>query len=538
MSLEGGLMKSPELDVRGALTLSLDDQARLRRLRAEAPFIPERIFETFGELETELVHFPDHKLDVESPEVALALSRAEHRLAQLRLHILGLKNNFTDQRDRIQDHAEKCTDQMVGTLHRSLDQSLREREEQIVKRLSEEHHPLTGLKDAGGRFVGGLWRGAHGVRNAYRWSASRLTDGKKGGAKLDYEPLDMEKSQVEKIREQYLSEDTLQSLYDAAATKAGAEAASSWRALTEKLESELQQERWQLSFADASHDGEPEVVEDLATQLAKHGFLGTSLGTAVLAAGWHTLPWAFGHLFAPALAIVVVGSAITAYARHKHERDRAVKAERDNLGKQRNRVLEQIDIANRLAILKRNRQQAQALEDALFSAVFGQLMRQDLDWILATVEQHYYRVRRLRREVDEGSVVGGPSTEDLIRRARELADEGDGLGSMLFGAMAFEALLKTLDLHFGIGFDFRQQDHNFAFIQHLRNNGKINDPEAGNLHELRRLRNEIVHKTALLSMDSASNLTDRAKAYASELVRWLSKTPQAQLTDRWKGRDE
>ena len=97
-------------------------------------------------------------------------------------------------------------------------------------------------------------------------------------------------------------------------------------------------------------------------------------------------------------------------------------------------------------------------------------------------------------------------------------DRGDELAAAMFGALAFEQMLRDLNRKHDIGFDFRVPHHNRAFLDRLASTGKVDTETLGRLRSLKSRRDTFTHRMHHIASLPESRRSKVVKRYLGELA--------------------
>ena len=405
-------------------------------------------------------------------------------LAELLFELYSHREQYLRHTESLDAKAVELTDWTVENSEKMLKSFVHAQLENARSEIREKHAWYTEFTTA-----------ADGVAELAKWFGGKLGDSKSKNSK------DKEKPKFESFLAQvvsnHLSQDHIEKFMETLRADLNAHLDAKWResvSLASKgMSGAIENLSVRNSFAASSLQS---MGMGDGTKTALIGLTAATTSTVVLAAGWHTLAWSLGGLFFPLLPVVALATLGVAVFREGEEKKKLIKAVDDYETQLGQTIESDARYRMRVEVQKGNAKTADDLRTILFHtyvgkfnpALFNRLIRGMEDWLNALEKNTAYTP--LSDHVDG---------INWRAKARQSLDAGEDLSAAMYGALAFEQLLREINRQKRVGFNFRVPHHNRAFIDTLEQRRVLPPEKIAILRSLKRSRDTFTHRMHLFA---------------------------------------
>ncbi len=250
----------------------------------------------------------------------------------------------------------------------------------------------------------------------------------------------------------------------------------------------------------------PEHKYDIASILGGTGIVTVGISTAVLAAGWHTLAWTLGGLTVWALPIVMVLTGAIAVFRKEKEKMKLIDSINEHEKFLTDTIRDNIRYRIRQELQDIVENKSAEIKSILFKKNFGNFEYEYLKKLIYSLEAYIEEIYSF--DPDGNNKFDSPAS-NWLSKARHYLNENNDISAAIYASFSFEDLLREINRKKNIGFNFRQEGHNYMFIERLMESQLIDTKTYGMLQSLRDRRNSFIHRIHIhAARDSKRRIQD------------------------------
>lgn len=437
----------------------------------------------------------------ELDEGELARELAE-RVDALLVELYRAQNEYQQLRELIDAAERRAAEEPVTRLRERLRALCAARMGRVREDFKREHSAFTNVSDVGRRAKLVGQRGLRGGEQLFNRLRSHFDPGWRDHRAFAVSDTDEQQALAleERVVLRHFAEDELKGELETVVQQAVEEVDAIWAAVDGELRLLLARMEGAARHLPASALRPTlQLPVDLSTMVGGHLLASTTLATAVLAAGWHTLAWSVAHLFVP-MAVVAAAIYFVVAVQRREQEQAARLAE---LEKQLKERLDQFEVAieGRMAPFFRDhaRERGQELRRQAVELRLGPAQKRDYDELVGRLEQLQQHLAELH-----GTRMVPAQPSQALAQAGERLAQGDRAAAALLAAVAFEGgLIAWGEAQQALGGPARE-GLLYELIEALHARGACDARQRRELHALRRERNRFIHSLAAVLVHSSS----------------------------------